>query len=94
MPLRQECNYHQPPVAPQVMSMTKGKRSSTAQIHNSSAKQNPYYNNNKMMEGLGIGGLEFLQQFYDGFYIQPPGLYCGRMFWPIYSGVLWGSKTI
>ena len=83
-PSRQECNYHQPPVAPQVMNMTKGKRwSTTAQIHNSSAEHNPYYNNNNnkiMMKRLGMGGLDFLQQFYDGFYIQPLGLYCGRMF--------------
>lgn len=55
----------------------------TAQIHDSSAEHNPYHNNNNkkmMMKGLGIGGLEFLPQFYDGFYIQPPGLYRGRMF--------------
>jgi hypothetical protein len=53
----------------------------TAQIHDLSAEHNPYYNNNKMMmKGLGIGGLEFLPQFYDGFYIQPPGLYRGRTF--------------
>lgn len=53
----------------------------TAQIHDLSAEHNPYYNNKKMMmKGLGIGGLEFLPQFYDGFYIQPPGLYRGRTF--------------
>ena len=32
------------------------------------------------MKRLGVGGLEFLPQFYDGFYIQPPGLYWGKMF--------------
>ena len=66
-PSRQEFNYHQPPGAPQVMSMTKGKRwPTTAQIHISSAEHNPYYKKKKI-KGLGIGVLSSFSSFMMGF---------------------------
>ena len=37
--------------------------------------------------------LEFLQQFYDGFYIQPSGLYCVRIFLAYLFQCLVGFKN-